>query len=77
MKKLDFLKFETLTVIKTGENSNKYLFKKIKGNRIDKNTTIIVDMFEFDVDYIIDDDVDGDNCYRLVNSNETIVVELK
>lgn len=75
MENIKFLEFDTLIVIETRENSTKYLFKHIQGHRIDISTTIKVGNYEFDVDYIMPGDQASQ--YRLINSNDTLVVELK
>lgn len=72
MDKLHCLEFDNLVVT---ESSNLYLLKKIQGHKICENTTILVEDIEFDVDYILKDE--RENHYRLINSNDTLIVELK
>jgi hypothetical protein len=74
MDELKFLEFETLTVVGTGKGSEIYIGKKIKGNRIQHGTDILVGDLPYEVTYILPN---GVNTYRLVNSNETLIVEKK
>lgn len=71
---ISFLEFNELIVVDATNNSNKYLLKKIQGNKINVNTTIIIGDDEFDIDHITRE---SDNHYRLSNSNTTLIVKLK
>lgn len=72
METLEFLEFNTLMVIGTGVGSSKYMHLFVQGNKINHSSEILVGSYSFDVDYIIPN---GGNTYRLVNSNETLIVE--
>ena len=69
---IHFLEFDELIVV---EGSDKYLFGNVQGHRIERGTTIIINDIEFDLDYIMNGE--EENLYRLINSNNTLIVELK
>lgn len=66
------LEFNKLAVVDSSDGSRKYISLFVEGNKIEISTTIKVGDFDFDVDYIIQQD---SNRYRLINSNMTLIVE--
>ena len=73
MKELNSIEFKKMRVIDSSDEDSKLLSNEIFG-KIEKNTIIKIGNYAFDVEHIIQLS-DDDNKYRLINSNESIIIE--
>ncbi len=69
---VNYIEFDKLRVISAGKGSEIFIGKYIQGPRINIGTDIMIGDLSFEINYIVKN---SDNIFRLINSNQSVVVE--
>jgi hypothetical protein len=71
VKYVNYIEFDKLRISSAGKGSEVFIGKYIQGPRINVGTDIMIEDLSFEINYIIQI---NDTVYRLINSNQSIVV---